>query len=262
MNRTKKFTFESLAEFYAASDKYDPAAVTNPPCGSSSFLGCTAEQARARAYCYPEAVQYIAALPEMSEPCTPAAYRRVWSEDDGDEMSIDRFRDGMPFLHRRIRDKGSRRAGGAVSIFVNIGESCDVDADAMRWKAYAAARIADQIEATGARAEIFIIGYGKNAYTNGDQYEMQCRIKAAADPLNLAGIAAALMPWTLRYWMLRHIAATGRPAHGYGRPDTIKRTDPAAIYIDTGHCLSESAARRFIATAEETRKAAAASAAA
>lgn len=252
-----RYEFESLGDWYAAADEYNKKQFRHVEPDRVGFTGATDEEIRARAYGYQDAVDYISALPEMNEPIRAAEYKKTWNEDDGDEMDMDRFREGLPFIRRRVKDRGSRKTSGTVAIFVNLAEHGGVSQHAMRCKAYAAARIADQIEAAGPRVEVFGVISADRTKSDGSSAYIKIRIKADQEPMNLSSIAAALMPWQLRYWYFRFSAAHWVPGRGYGIPGRIIRDDPDAIYIESGDCLTMESARRFVKEVEEKRQAAA-----
>lgn len=247
--------YESLDEWYRAADQYKQRRFKEISQASEDFLGASLADIKSRMYGYSDAVEHIAELPEMTEPIRAAEYHKTWNEVDGDDMDMDRFMNGMPFIRRRVKDRGRRKTAGTVAIFVNIAEHCGIDQTSMRCKAYAAARIADQIEAAGTRVEVHGVIIVRRAKYDGSSIVIQIRIKSAAEPLNLSAIVAALMPWQLRYWYFRFAASRWVPGRGYGSPDRIQRDDPTAIYIDTGDCLTMDSARKFVRNVEEAMQA-------
>jgi len=234
-----KHIFESPAAMYETAG--------TPKARSAYFTGATVEEIHARRWGWVEGIKMLEALPEWKAPPAPGArWVKTWSDYDGDDLDPARMMDGAPCLSRRIKDTG-RRVRGIVRVIVNIAQGCHTAADAMLWKAYAAARLVDSMEAAGQRCEIYAAMYAKHGYTNGDAY-IETKIKAAADPLNVALCLNMFAPWALRYWYLGIMDTTGKatPGHG-GAWEIADRPDAAgAIIIDCDDCLSRGAAAGFI----------------
>lgn len=243
MKTTRKFySFTSLAAFHDAVHRLDD---THGP----GFLGCTRDEADARRYSYPEAVAALAALPELSTPITSGQFAKTWTDYDGDDMDVERYQDGRPFLSRRIRETG-RRARHVQTILVNITEGAAVKARDMLWKAYAAARLVDQLESTGTRCEVFAVCHARGTFTNGNDYAAQIMLKGPDEPLDLAALAAAFTPWTLRRFVFGHMDTVGRckPGKGYALTWPQELIPPGAIVIETGDCLTRTSAADMIRT--------------
>ena len=248
--QTKFYSFPSLSAFHAAILRTDDTH-------GAGFLGCTREEADARRYCYPEAVAALANLPEVSAPITSGQFTKAWTDYDGDEMDVERFQYGRPFLSRRIRETG-RRARHVQTIIVNITEPGAVKAKDMLWKAYAAARLVDQLESTGTRCEVFAVCHARGTFKNGQAYAAQILLKAPDEPLDVAALAAAFTPWTLRRFIFGHMETVGRCTQGKGRAEAwpAELTPPGALVIETSECLTRQSAADMIRAATDKHAAA------
>lgn len=238
---TRTFRFTSLTAFYAVNDKND--AEHRP----AAWIGADPAEIAARRFTWPEGVAQLNQLPELHQHRAHTKRAKRWSEDDGDTMDMERYHDGRPFLRQRYRAETGTKAGGRVQrIRINTAEGANTKAAAMLWKSYAAARIIDALESRGTRCEVVIVCSTRNAYTAGARnYHAEITIKRPAQPLNLAAITTAAAPWMLRRHILDHIRAQPDDKGTGGAPRPMP-TDPAALDIETGECLSKASAERWI----------------
>jgi hypothetical protein len=236
----RTYKFQSLTAFYAATER----STEHRP---SSWIGATPEEIEARRYSWPEAVKQLDQLPELHQQHAHTKRAKRWTETDGDDMSPERYADSRPFMRQRYRAATAAKTGGRVQkIRINVAESESVSAAAMLWKTYAAARLVDQLESNGTRTEILIVCSTRRAFTRGDaDYLLEITIKRPEQPLNVAAIATAASPWMLRRHILDH-NTTQTDATGTGGSPRAMPTDPAALDIETGDCLSKAAAEAWI----------------
>ena len=226
----------------------------------ADFLGATPEMVRARRYAWQEGAGQIKHLPGFSGQAEGAQFVKVWSDYDGDEMDVERYKEDLPFLSRRIKKTGSK-VKRLATIRVNIGEGCNTDAADMLWKAYVASKIVDELEASGTRCEIVVECLAMHFFTSKPADHVlttRVKIKSHGDPLNLALMASCFAPWFLRYWLFDFWRTNFANQHreSMGRPQKSTRTSPEEVIIDQGECLSERAAKEFLTRYNTNRKAA------
>lgn len=169
----------------------------------------------------------------------------VWNDFDGDDMSYDRYIEGLPCMHKRIRTCGIG-SGRIVTIHVNISEFGGTNYNDMLNKAYTTIQIIDFLENLGYRVGVNVYdatGYlGHTSEKKGHQpieyIKVEIPLKQPEEPLNKALLLTAISPWFERYWMFLYHKAKFNCNCSMGKavderlPDTM--TD---IYIKQGECL-------------------------
>lgn len=243
---TRSYTFDSLAAFYQAATG---SSRWERPAG---WLGATEQEIQDRRFSWPAGVEKLEQLPEMHIHAARTKRARRWSMDDGDDMHMERFLDGRPFMRQRYKaNTGPKHAGRIQRIRINTGESAEVSAHAMLWKTYAAARLVDILERQGTRCEVLSCCSARQSFDYGARnYALQITVKRPEQPLNLAAITATTAPWFLRWHILNHIQTHHDARPGSGKPRKLPE-DPAALDIETGECLCKAAAERWILEAQE-----------
>ena len=203
-------------------------------------------------------------LAELSQvDSLPQARAKAADWNQGDDWNPRRLEEGRAPWTRRVKRPAQGR-----TIVVNVCENASVDAAAMLYKALAATRIADELEAQGVPVEIVAAMYTQQCYypardgrcnqtTTGDAL-LIIPVKPHEEPINAALVASALAPWSLRNWglaMMDEATKTLGPimgSYGHARPipsallDTITE-DAAPIIIDQGQALSYEDAARIVA---------------
>lgn len=247
--RKLAFDFPSLVSFYAVADVPRPLSVCQ---GDEAFEGAKRSDSAAWRFAWPAGVEKLADLPEFNIPRAKTARARRWSENDGDSMDMDRFRDGRAFMLQRYRPKTGARAGGRVQLVrVNIGENCGVEASAMLWKAYAVGRLVEQLEAAGVRVAVDVQYMTLDYDHCGNDYSCRISVKAPESPLNLSGLVAVCAPWFFRRWCLNHIAIQSNCSYGAGHATNLPAA-PGSITIEKGECLSKAAAQTWLESVQRS----------
>jgi hypothetical protein len=240
-------SYDSLASFFAAAPGVNGGCFSP---SSEKWQGASIENSTAWRFSWPEGVKMLATLPGFTVPRAKAARARRWSEVDGDEMSMDRYRDGRAFMRQRYKPRCGVKGGRVLRVRVNIGENCKCEASSMLWKAYAAGRLVEELENNGVRCEVVVEQYSSGYAHNGSSWRFSCIVKRPEDPLNLAGVVAACAPWFMRRWVLSVVSLLPGAAWrcAMGRSGPLPPCDDA-VTIDHGECLSERAAREWLETA-------------
>jgi hypothetical protein len=183
---------------------------------------------------------------------------RRWADPayDGIDFDPERARYEMPCVVRRMPEKAAGVSRGVAVLFVNIAEAASVSADALLWKAIAAARWCDLQESAGKRCEIWagVVADSKNHSNDVASWVVSWRVKSADDPVNLGLICSCIAPWALRFWGFAWQDKFD-PSHtsGRGKAQKIGLVKAEEItggrvngLIDQGDCLSRYAAENWI----------------
>lgn len=126
--------------------------------------------------------------------------RGIWSEDDGDDVSLDRMRNGDAFWRKMQR----REVTGSqtVSVFCTVNAPGSYDSSKLLWRGVAAIVLAHLLEKAGYRVELFGVQYNMDTFTNHDSLFASCCLKRANQPLDIASITNAISGWFYRtVWM-------------------------------------------------------------
>lgn len=220
---------------------------------SSSFAGASWKESEERRYYWKGGLDKIKKLAAMDAVVHASTYVRQWSDYDGDSMDVERFYNEQPFLVRRVKVAGTNRRG-QYRIVVNISENAFVSAQNMLWKAYAAARLCDEIESQGNRCEVIICDFASNQNPGYNYTLTEVVVKKMQEPVNLGLLCTMMSPWCLRTYMFMIWSHYHVCSDGFGRAASCRtyyggdRFERQAILIDTGECLSHEKANNFIRT--------------
>jgi hypothetical protein len=248
-----EYHFDSIDEFYNAAQRPAPKLLkdwkNNFNRDEPRFFGANrADILTGLKYNYPEAIRVVETLPNMTGQTQQASTVRTWHTDDGDDGDQERYLMELPHMIRR--KKVLRHGQRAVcKIIVSVCEGCNVKAENLLYKTYAACRIVDQLEAAGTRCEIIAYDHHIECEeSTGKRYKCFVTVKRADDPINLGLIATALSPWFFRFWCFNHIYTVMSPTPSLGHVGGLetKDHDPEDITIQQGECLSLETAERKI----------------
>lgn len=206
-------------------------------------------------YGYTPGVEHIEEL-DASFVLGSSRFKYKWNEEDGDEMSMERAYNDLPYLKQRRRTIGNN-SGKFITIHVNTGELGWVEADEMLCKCYTVATLVNKLETMGYRTRILMHTFTRGVgYLNGqsvDTMEVKCPLKQFEEPLNLPLIIYCISPWFHRYWMFLLRAAKLKVSGGMGSSARIRKKDTQTdIYIDTGQCLDEDDAKERLEQISKT----------
>jgi hypothetical protein len=223
-----------------------------------SFTGKTYDEAVEGKYLETSGLDKIMELPEFSGQAESGrVVVRKWDDQDGDEMDVERMRDGIPCIRKRVSVAGPRRGSRCVTVYVNLSEHWYTTYYEMLWKTFAACRLVDQLEARGQRVRVVAVKHTTKAYTNGDGVLFKVTIKEDGEPLNIGLLCAALSPWMFRVWMFATVHQIRREndfviTGNMGFPASFKMDGgESACLIDTGECLNRESAERWLRSSEK-----------
>jgi hypothetical protein len=256
--------YDSIHEFYQ-DVTWEWAQGNNSPSRSDrindparwEWVGANKNEIQARKWGWADGIKMLDKLPELSAPVCKSARRYVWDEEDGDEMSVDRYESDMPFLRKRVLDvSGKKRGGNAYRIISHIGENCGRSSSEMIWKAYAAARACDTLEAQGHSVRFEIGAYQTRATSLSRREEQDvlitCTVKQEGEAVNLPLLLNVCSPWFFRAWMFgaEDLAAQRAGTHmnsGYGQTRALPRlVTENAFVIQCDEVLSEEAVKYWL----------------
>ena len=155
---------------------------------------------------------------------SPISRRRrgTWNEDDGDDLSFDRYRTGQAPWRTSKRRIGT--GPNNVTICVDIGGNCNVNHEDLVWRGVAAVTMAKLLEKAGYRAEIWACDAGTRAYTNDRGVFQAVRLKRHNDRLDVASLVNGISGWYFRtvFFSMFNIADCV-PECGLGRHASIRK---------------------------------------
>ena len=147
----------------------------------------------------------LADLDGISLPRPTSRRRRTrFSEDDGDELDYDRFRDGRDFWRSSRRE--NTRGPATITVLVDVGANCGVKHSDILWRGAAAIALTKRLEEAGYRVELWTVHLAAHAWQDGccdvDSFQAVC-LKRPGDPLDISTLVAAVSGWFFRTAMLR-----------------------------------------------------------
>lgn len=126
--------------------------------------------------------------------------RGVWSEEDGDEISVDRLRNGDAYW--RKMQKREVLGAQTISVFFTVNAPVNCQSSWLFWRGVAAIVLTHLLENAGYRVELFAVRHAMDAYKDGDSAFMSCCLKQSQQPVDIASIVNAVSGWFYRtIWM-------------------------------------------------------------
>src|SRR5439155_9465989 len=123
--------------------------------------------------------------------------RLAWQADDGDEVDYDRLRSGQEFWRASRREFCS--GSPIVSVFFNIATPASREPEEILWRGAAALVLANLLEATGYRVELWAAQYcTRCSYEDGAGVFTAVCLKRSEQPLDLATLVNAVSGWFYR----------------------------------------------------------------
>ncbi len=165
----------------------------------------------------------------------------------GQRYDLERVLDGDPLPWSRY-ERGPRAKGGSriVTLYLPLGGSAALSASEIAWGPIASLVIADLLEGSGYRVEIWACNTSE---CGNNQNSVRCQVKQADQPLDLAGLARVAHPAVTRmifFPMLATSFGMEKVGHNYGRSVETNPTafgDPDAIVVghtyNAAQCRSE-----------------------
>lgn len=247
-------TFNSIDDFYKECDIQEPTGDPNyykevSTADNEDWIGLSLEKIKQSKYFYKEGLDMLKEI-EMDLQIGGSKKLYRWDDQDGDELSMERLNENLPFLSKRVRDHGSS-GGKFVNLYVNIGENSFVSYKEMLNKSYTAIQIVDYLENAGYKVTIIAFSdVSRLGYYNNDEVELlhtEVVIKKAEEPLSKALLLACISPWMLRHHMFKFWTAKFKCKLGLGSSERIAYTDNKEnLYINCGDCLNKNDSQKRI----------------
>jgi hypothetical protein len=157
--------------------------------------------------------------------------RGRWSEEGGEEVSVDRYRAGEPFFY----EIAPRPVSGPrlVTLVVQIGGNCHLASRDLLMRGAVAVALSRILEDAGYRTEIVGVSAALRAYQNGDGLICVTSIKKASDPLDVVALTNAFSGWYFRTVYFATMHANGLRI-GWGRGSSFNIDQKVAEYVATG----------------------------
>lgn len=189
---------------------------------------------------------------EMPKP-VHARRRSRWSEDSGEEVSIDRYRSGDPFWRsvEPLRTQGPK----VVTVTIDMGASASIPAEALAWRGIAGTLIVEILEAAGYRVEVRCHSLSTlnwvSDYTTHRMVDWQ--VKAPGQPLDVSQLVNMTSGWFFRIGVFDAYHAQPRVnTMGLGRPQLmshypglLEQTGGRGSYV-VENCFNQEAAREVV----------------
>jgi hypothetical protein len=171
--------------------------------------------------------------------------KRVHSEDDGDEVCVDRYLRGRDDLWE-ARHKRVQRAPAVVTIATNLSANCGVDHKSILWRGAAAVCLATLLERANYSADLWAVIHGRNGMAAGRDgapcsWVTAINVKQAGQTIDLGTITAAVSGWFFRTvgFMTANAAAGCHPCYSLGQAGKIGQFLPEFIRTDEPIIIDE-----------------------
>lgn len=250
------FKFEDIDDFYKAAEEFDKdngQFHQNEEIRLSerrSFSGLSIQDIHKYKYGYQPGISKLEEVKEDLLIDGASCFKHKWDDVDGEEMSMDRFYDEIPFLQKRIRKHGFL-GGKFIKVYVSINELAMVSYESMLNRTYTAVSIIDYLESLGYRTEVYATSFSinKGSYKNDWASEVysEVLIKKSDEALNLSLLLTMLSPWSYRYWHFLMFSGHFKTSSGMGSTRSEgKSSQIGELYLQSGECLTKEASKKFI----------------
>jgi hypothetical protein len=147
--------------------------------------------------------------------------RARFDEFDGDDICLDRLRDGAPFWRTTQRETTSGPA--SITIAIQQGGGAVRSADELVWRGIAAIVLTELLEAAGYRVCLVAYGASAGTFDDGTDSFYSVELKRESDPLDVVSMVNALSGWAFRVPGLGVMGSstTRLTNHHYGRMHDI-----------------------------------------
>lgn len=121
---------------------------------------------------------------------------RRWSEDNGDEVSVDRLMRGQTYWDQSYRE--ARPGPMNITLVTDIATSGCVPHDEILWRGAAMVLLTELLEQAGYRVELWTATWCKNAHRNGRGCCIATNYKRSGDPLDVSTLINGVSGWYYR----------------------------------------------------------------
>lgn len=147
--------------------------------------------------------------------------RAYWSEDDGDELCLDRLQRGLAFMRHTKRQH--RPGPISVTVLTNVSTSAGRSSADIIYRGVAAVCLTEILEKAGYRVELWSGNHVLSPYDNGKHLLAAVRLKHGADPLDISTLINATSGWYFRTFFFGSYFMYNKsmPETGLGYPKTL-----------------------------------------
>lgn len=184
----------------------------------------------------------------------PTNIRRVskWSEDHGDEVSIDRLRSGDPFW--RTTERTGRPGPVNKTILIHNGVRSREDNRIVTWRGVAATVLTEILEQAGFRVDIYSFREATASYSDNSNHACIVNLKRSSDTLDHSSLVNTLSGWFFRTVYLHGISLRGPKGNtaGCGSSSPVRGWaqryigDEDASLLDKGDVYDKETALRWV----------------
>lgn len=248
------FKFDDLDDFYRECEIVEETGnrsrwgeLTNKV--YSHFTGLSKDKILEYKYSYQPGIENLGDI-ESTFNIGSSNFTHKWDDQDGEEMSMERAYEGMPFLKKRIRKVGNN-SGKFVTININLSEPGMVGYKQMQYKAKTAAELINKLSGMGYSIAVRVLDVATNCGTfNGERVKkltLSVPVKKFDEPLNMSLLLACISPWFMRYWMFRFECAKVNMNIGMGGAGKYHKSEEINdIYIECGECLDKESSKQKV----------------
>lgn len=122
--------------------------------------------------------------------------RTHWSDDNGDELCIDRLRSGREFWRSTRREQSHGPAN--VTLSIDVAAHCKKRSIDLMWRGAAAIILTELLERAGYRVELWAHCYSTKAYSDSTACMLMARLKGLDEPLDSSSLVNATSGWLYR----------------------------------------------------------------
>jgi hypothetical protein len=122
--------------------------------------------------------------------------KRRWSEDNGDEVSVDRMLRGQTYWDQSYREH--RPGPLSVTILTDITTTCNTNPKEILWRGAAATLLTELLEKSGYRVELWAVQHCTRAFHNGRTMITAANLKRGGDALDVSTLINAVSGWNYR----------------------------------------------------------------
>lgn len=121
----------------------------------------------------------------------------IWTYDDGDEIDLDRMRDGLPFWKKYVRE--ATHGPTEVTIITDTTTPFTKDSDDIIWRGAVAVALACILEEKGYRVELWVVN-GSHLYGDSPSTPVctAACLKRTSDPLDSSTLINTVSGWFYR----------------------------------------------------------------
>lgn len=171
-------------------------------------------------------------LQDVPQPDVKSHVRRTrYHEDDGDEICLDRLRNGQPFWRKSERELTT--GSTEVSIMFNSGANANVSSDDFMWRGAVAIALTQILESRGYRTEIWAVDATRCNDGSDTMIIEGLRLKRSTDLLDISSLSMGVSGWFYRLGLISSQVGIAKSiGKSLGRGEG-RAMEPTAKHFDT-----------------------------